>query len=231
MTLFYVNGNPTQKAEDWRLALQDPQSHWKPEFSAWTLAHSWEAAHGFPPEIQLVLTPDFSDIEMIRGWVEHAVPMPGIGQASRNDLFVLAKAASENLCIAVEGKVNESLGPTISRWRDGSPNKEKRLRGILELIGLGDDLPGTIRYQLLHRLASPVIESQRFGARHAIMIIHSFSNLDKSFSDFAALLALYGIADAKPDHLYPLKTIDGLRLYAGWVRGDGRFLSQLAEEE
>ncbi len=75
--------------------------------------------------------------------------MPGVGKASHNDLFILANTESERLCIAVEGKVRESLGSTISRWRDGSPNKEKRLRGILEMIGLEDNLPDGIRYQLL----------------------------------------------------------------------------------
>jgi hypothetical protein len=160
---------------------------------------------------------------MVKGLVEHKVPMPGKGPDSQNDLFVFAEA---DLCIAIEGKVSESLGQTVQEWHDGTPNRETRIQGILDLIGLPRTIPTSIRYQLLHRMASPVVEARKSGAQHAIMIIHSFSHLDKSFVDFAAFLALYGITQVETGTLYPLKMVDSVKLYAGWARGDLRFLSE-----
>jgi hypothetical protein len=220
MALFTLNGNPVLTAGDWKYGLADPVLHWKPGYSAWALAHSWHAASGFPPEVRAVLASEFPAIEMRQGLIEHKVPMPGKGRASQNDLFVVASAGAEQICIAVEGKVAESLGPSISEWRDGSPNKEKRLSELLTWIGL----PREIRYQLLHRMASPVIESVRLNARHAVMLIHSFSGVDKSFNDFASFIALYGASDAHAGKLYPLTMVGDVTLYAGWIQGDRAFL-------
>jgi len=59
-------------------------------------------------------------------------------------------------------------------------------------IGLSGDLPSTIRYQPLHRLASAIIEAKRFNARYALMILHSFSQPDEWFSDYGEFLELFG---------------------------------------
>lgn len=226
MNAFWVNGKPSKTAEDWKWALQDPEKQWRPGYSAWALAHCWQACHGFPPEIQHQLDPHFSNISLVEGWVEYQVAMPGRGKASHNDLFVKATSAEGNLCIAIEGKVNETLGGTVGEWRNGSPNRETRLAGILNVIGLPPTIPNTIRYQLLHRMASPVLAARDVATQHAVMIIHSFSPLDENFADFAAFLELYGIASPDINQLYPLKTVDGIRLYAGWARGDKQFLDE-----
>lgn len=224
---FRVNGKPTKTAEDWRWVLQDPEKQWRQGFSAWALAHSWEAAQGFPPEIQHLLHLHFSNVTLITGWVEHQVAMPGRGKASHNDLLVQATCSEGDLCIAIEGKVNEAPGNTIDEWHDHNTNREVRLSGILDTIGLPRAIPGTIRYQLLHRMASPVIEAREtFNANHAVMIIHSFSQVDAHFPDFAAFVDLYGITHPQINQLYYLKTVDNIRLYAGWARGDKQFLGE-----
>lgn len=228
--MFYVKDKRTTCADDWRKALQDPIKHWKPGFSAWALAHCWEAAHGFPPEIYKLLS-CFPDVTIEKGFVEHLVGLPGRGGASHNDLFVLAHATGERLCIAVEGKMNETFGPLLHKWRNGSPNRELRLAELLGLLGLPGDIPNTLRYQLLHRLVCPVIEAKRRRARYAIMIIHSFSDCDASFLDFAAMLNLYGIANAQPDTLYHLRTLETVELYAGWARGDRGFATDFPAGE
>ncbi len=225
MSLFWVNDTPTSKPEDWKWALQEPEKQWRPGYSAWAVAHAWEAAQGFPPEIESLLSQHFTDTAFIKGLVEYQVPMPGSGKSSHNDLFVQATSTQGDLCIAVEAKVSETLGPIIADWNTGTPNRQKRLFGILELIGLPPNIPQTIRYQLLHRLASPIVAAKdTFDARHAVMIIHSFSDSDKSFTDFAALMSLYGINDPHIGQLYPLTTIGNIKLYAGWARGDQRYL-------
>jgi len=37
----------TQKADDWKQLLADPEKHWKTGFSARTFAHCWEEANVF----------------------------------------------------------------------------------------------------------------------------------------------------------------------------------------
>ncbi|MBK9124561.1 MAG: hypothetical protein IPM16_15790 [Chloroflexi bacterium] len=221
---FSFNGEAARAAEDWKRGLAEPDRQWKPGYSAWALAHSWMAADGFPPEVRDVLEPAFPGIRMRQGLIEHKVPMPGKGRDSQNDLFVIAEAGGERVCIAVEGKVAESFGPTVGQWRDGSANKEQRLVGICARIGLADPVPPSIRYQLLHRAASPVIEALQRGAKHAVMLIHSFAVEDMNFADYAAFAALYGVGPVRKGPLVRLALVDGVTLYAAWVTGDPSFL-------
>lgn len=50
---------PARGVNDFRALLADPEKHWKPEYSAYEIAHSWWEAdqlhHGFPPAVQKVL--------------------------------------------------------------------------------------------------------------------------------------------------------------------------------
>jgi hypothetical protein len=109
---------PTASPGDWRKLLASPEKHWKPGYSAWELAHCWENAKGFPASLQTMFAsskePDLQKLELLFAIPEYRVGMPGGGHASQNDLFILAKAAEGNLVsITVEGKVNESFGPTV----------------------------------------------------------------------------------------------------------------------
>jgi hypothetical protein len=120
---------------------------------------------------------------------EHEVPLNGGSTASQTDLFVLAHGPDGLVAIAVEGKAKEPFGDqTVSEWRATQTNgRRDRLAQILELLELDDDERlSPIRYQLLHRTASAVIEARRFGARHAVMLVHSFPDGEDWFEDFAA---------------------------------------------
>ena len=172
--VFYM---PTKGADDWKLGLAEPEKQWRAGYSAYALAHAWEDAQGFPPEVEAVFAGSiFQDSEFLLALPEHKVPMPAKGADSQNDLFVLAKTTSGDLAsIAVEGKVSETFGTTLAGWNTGSANKLERLQSILDIIGLPYDIPDTTRYQLLHRTASAMVEAQRFNAKHALMLVHSFS--------------------------------------------------------
>jgi Domain of unknown function (DUF6946) len=122
----------TTGPSDWRTFLADPVKQWRTGYSACTLAHCWEAADGFPPEVSKVLTqttePLLANLEPLLAVPEFKVPLPGGSRASQNDVFVLARSSAGPVCIMVEGKVNESFGPTLDEWRsDASPGKDSRL--------------------------------------------------------------------------------------------------------
>lgn len=225
-TNFYI---PTQHPEDWQKLLAEPEKQWRVGYSARTLAYCWETADGFPPEVRRIFAEsgvdDFAEIEPLAAFVEHQVPMPGKGKPSQNDLFVLAKAHCRLVSITVEGKVAEPFGNTLFEWNDGSPNKAERLKGILGLLGLPPDIPAGLRYQLLHRMASAVIEARRFEATSAVMLVHSFSPDHLWFADYQAFLDLYGVQGAI-DKLVSLRCVEGIDLYAGWVHGDAQFLTR-----
>lgn len=221
---------PTSGIEYWRRLLADPDKHWRTGFSARSLAYAWESAKDFPPEIQDLFTHSerpFHNVELLLAIPEHKVLMPtSSGHPSQNDLFVLAKDSSNGLmAITVEGKVSESFDKNLSEWNaQGSPGKEKRLAFIKDTLGLADEIPARIRYQLLHRTASAILEAKRFTARSAIMIVHSFSQSNLWFDDYQAFLKIFGVVDAKIGKLYFLTELFGIKVYSGWARGEEKFL-------
>jgi Domain of unknown function (DUF6946) len=80
------------------------------------LARCWEAADGFPPEVEAILRSagqtDMVGLEPLLIVPEYRIPLPGGSRASQTDVFVLARSATGLVTIAVEGKVDEAFGPT-----------------------------------------------------------------------------------------------------------------------
>jgi hypothetical protein len=221
---------PTSGVEDWHRLLADPEKHWRTGFSARSMAYAWESAKGFPPEIQDLFTLSehpFHNVELLLAIPEHKVLMPPYsGHPSQNDLFVLAKDSMGNLiALTIEGKVSESFGKILSEWNaEGSPGKYKRLVFIKETLGFTGEIPETIRYQLLHRTASAVLEAKRFTAKRAVMVVHSFNQNDLWFDDYRAFLSIFGATDASPGMLQFLTEVHGIKVYSGWARGEEKFL-------
>ena len=221
MNPFYI---PTSSPSDWRKLLASPETQWRSGYSAKELAESWEKANGFPPEFRRLFedseNSSLKNPELLLAIPEYKVPLPGGGAASQNDLFVLARTEDGSLAVMmVEGKASESFGPKLGAWlENASDGKRNRLKFLRDEIGLLHDLPGHIRYQLIHRTASAIIAAKRFNAAHAMMIVHSFSPENRWFADYQAFLNLFGV-EARMNRLAELRRLNGLRLYAGWVSG------------
>ncbi len=220
----------TRGPEDWRQGLADPEKHWRSGYSAKTLAYCWEDASGFPLEISKLFSESkihgFEHIELLVALPEYKVELPGGERPSQNDLFVLAKDGNKQLiAIAVEGKVSEPFGPTVGEWSaDISEGKAKRLEFLRNQLGLSGATPSDIRYQLLHRTASAVIEACRFNAKSAVMIVHSFSQEDKWFDDYERFVRLFG-KSAGIGELIRLGNTQGATLFSAWVKGDKKYLA------
>lgn len=159
-------------------------------------------------------------MELLIAIPEYQVDLPGGGRPSQNDLFVLAKdAEGEMVSIAVEGKVAEPFDSTLGEWlKDASEGKKKRLEFIRERLALDLDIPGTIRYQLLHRMVSAVIEAERFNAKSAVMLVHSFSKESFWFEDYRDFLGLYGVK-AEIGKLHFVRQVEGIGIYTSWAKG------------
>ncbi len=227
MSKVYV---PSSGPDDWRQFLAEPEKQWRRGFSARTVAHSWESANGLPPEVEALFVKSgidgFQGVDLLIAIPEHRVPLPPMGgHPSQNDVFALARTGQGQLiALAVEAKVSEPFGPTWDEWRAStSPGKTEREGFLRAKLGLKDRAIGPIRYQLMHRLASALLDAERFNAGYAALIVHSFSQQDEWFSDFLSFLALYG---AKGDigELVSLGVLGRIPAYAGWARGEKRFL-------
>lgn len=222
MSKIYIQ---TSGAEQWAKFLADPVKHWRKGYSARTLAYSWQEATGFPPEVASVLEPQFPSAELLLALPEHQVTLPGGSRPSQNDIWVLARSGEKLISITVEGKVSEPFGPTVQKWQaEASPGKSARLSFLLTLLGLCS-VPDTIRYQLLHRAASAIIEAQRFTAENAVMLVHSFSPSSEWFQDYAAFVSLMG-GVAVENGLVFAGCRSGISLHLAWVRGNAHFLTK-----
>ena len=227
MPIVYV---PISSPEEWKNLLAEPEKQWRTGYSARTLAHCWLASDGIPTElVSLLATSEVPALRRIYPLIaipEHQVALPpAAGHPSQNDVFVLAKADDGALVsMTVEGKVSESLGQAVGEWKKpGSAGKRERLAFLEEKLGI-DKVPDQIRYQLLHRTVSAILEAERFCARYAVMVVQSFSPSDEWFDDYARFLAMFGV-QSKVGKLVELRQLGPITVLAGWVRGDPRFLA------
>ena len=223
---------PSTGPNDWKALLADPEKHWARGKSARTLAHCWEDCKGFPREIGAIFkgSDALHYIEPLLILPEWKVPLPGGKSPSQNDIWVLAGTPDGLVSITIEGKVDEPFGPTLEEWSaDASPGKRKRLEYLVSCLGLDSEPPGHIRYQLMHRAASAVIEAERFCAGAAVMLIHTFSRTDQGFEEYREFSRLFGIEAEigvlKKASCGTTWARNGLPLYLGWVHGDERYLS------
>lgn len=219
---------PANNPEDWGLLLAKPDKQWKTGYSAKALAYCWQEANDFPECVRKVFIKSgiklFQNIELLVAFPEWKVPLPGGRRASQNDIFILAKGNNQLISIMVEGKVSESFDKTIAEWKSvKGRGKQIRLTFLCDKLQLEKEQIDHIRYQLLHRTASAIIEAERFNAQNALMLVHSFSQADEGFDDYCQFLALFGLK-GEIDSLAFAKNINGIDLYFSWVRGDKKYL-------
>lgn len=230
MSKFYI---PANNPEDWKPLLADPDKQWKTGYSAKALAYCWQEAHGFPAEVKRVFKNSgidlFQDIQMLLAFPEYTVPlMPYRSRPAQNDIFILAKGNNQLISIAVEGKADEPFGELISDWKlRDMGGKKVRLKFLCEVLQLDVNGVDYVRYQLLHRTASAVIEAKKFNAKNALTLVHAFEKAkgkyDESFRAYCQFLALFG-AKGEIDSLVFAKNINGIGLYFAWVGGKEKYL-------
>jgi hypothetical protein len=220
MSHIYV---PSSGPEAWKQFLAKPNVQWRKHFSARTLANSWEAADGLPREIRELFAPVVGETELLLALPEHRTLLAGGRRESQSDVFALIRCPGRLIATTIEGKVDETFGPTLAEWlQDASAGKTERLLHIRDLLGLPTELDGSVRYQLLHRTAAAVIEAERFAAGAAAMIVHSFSPTARWFGDFARFVTQLG-GFARPGRAEVITLPGGRPLYLGWARGEQRF--------
>jgi len=219
---------PAENPEQWKQLLAEPDKQWKTGYSAKSLAYCWQEANDFPYEVKKAFRSSginlFNNAEIVVAFPEYKVPLPGGHRASQSDIFILAKGNEQLISIMVEGKVNEPFGETVIEWKaKEGKGRKPRLRYLCDLLGLNNNDVEPIRYQLLHRTASALIEAKKFNAPNALMLVHSFSKDNMWFDDYCKFLALFDVKGVA-DSLVFGKNIDTIDLYFGWVKGNSKYL-------
>lgn len=162
----------------------------------------------------------FKGFELSLAIPEYKVSLRGGIKPSHNDVFALLSSEKDLTAITVEGKVREDFGPTLAQWRSKVSKGGYRIRlyHIMSNTGLKHIVPEHIRYQLLHRTASAVIEAERFHSGAAAMIEQSFVDLysENHFEDYVQFVQLYGVTPVKGNLAF-LANIDGIGLHSAWV--------------
>lgn len=218
---------PSLGTADWRRLLADPELHWKRGNSALELSVSWESARnttrGLPAEVAATLdsVETLRGAELLFGVPEHKVPLEGGGHPSQNDLWALLRTMDGIASLAVEAKAGEPLDKLVQDWLpdpNQSSHKPKRLAALQSLLGVKSKDVSGIRYQLLHRAVSALLEAQRFHARAAILLVQSFNRKadEESWQDFQRFANLLDAA-ASEGSLEFVHTQTGVPLFIGWV--------------
>jgi hypothetical protein len=213
---------PVREPEDVVRHLGGQEEHWKEGRSAHALATAWFAANAIPPRVAAVLRghPDFASAELIDAFFERQVDLGSEGRPSQTDLLAITGIGDRIAIVAVEGKAGETFGDLVKQWLDGSDGKERRLDGLCEILGLSREAAMPLRYQLLHRSASAILEAQRYRAKTAALLVHSFSDDEVGFRDFTALVTAIGFKKPRSDILMGPVVLDGVGFYAGWVQDE-----------
>ncbi len=210
---------PVTAPEDVVRHLGKQEKHWKQGRSAHSLASLWFKYNDFPPRIRQALdTADkFRSAELIDAFFERQVDLQSKGRPSQTDLLAIAGIEGGIAVFGIEGKAGETFGDCVSVWHDGSETKRARLAGLGRLLNLRPEACGGLRYQLLHRAASVILEAKRYRTTDAVLLIHSFCRDEKGFADFSIFLEALGFDRSTAGTVVGPVDRDGVRLYASWV--------------
>src|SRR5262245_41261692 len=195
------------------------ERHWKEGRSAHALCTTWFKANGIPSSVRSVLrtSPTLEGLELVDAFLERLVDLGDGRKPSQTDLMAIC-ADQTGLCVVgVEGKVDEPFGELVEQWRDGSPTKEARLRNLCAMLGLKTESAGTLRYQLIHRTASVILESRRYRTERAVLLVHSFCQNRTGLSDFARFAEALGFEKARGNQVIGPRRVQGIALHLGWV--------------
>ncbi|MBX3721321.1 MAG: hypothetical protein KF713_05720 [Turneriella sp.] len=126
-----------------------------------------------------------------------------------------SNASEGRVVIAVEAKCNEPFAERIYRWIriPDSPagkfqhklfgeqqgiveRKFRRLKFLNQVLGTTIDPLSELRYQLLHRTASAIIEARNLRAEAAVVVIQAFTPSVENLFDFSDFCDALGVTGA-----------------------------------
>jgi hypothetical protein len=184
-----IHGRTDRDISDWRDWTRPKKTvQWKAGRSAMELARAWftSPVPVIPPEIEALLAsrPETADARLTDGWPELSTKLPERGEGRNHDLVLRGRCASGELLVAVEAKVDESLGPPIGEYSQKSKNTKGsrafvRIDALLAMAFGHSANPNRapwsgLQYQLLTALCGTAIEAGSRNCDVAVLIVHEF---------------------------------------------------------
>jgi hypothetical protein len=212
---------PLIEPEDVVRHLGRQEKHWKEKKSAHALATLWSQSTGLPTKIEAALKTRFESPQLIDAFLERQTDLQSEGRPSQTDLLAVVGIGKDDLVIvAVEGKAGEPFGKRVEEWLKDGGKKDARLTALCETLELSRDSALPLRYQLLHRSASAILEARRYRTTVAVLLVHSFNDDKKGIADFDAFLKALRFEEPTRNALTGPVELGGVSLYAGWVQDD-----------
>jgi hypothetical protein len=237
-TLFYV---PMRAPCDVIPLLAKPE-HWEQGRSAYELAHAWFRDGKLPTTVKTLWDkcPEYRNAQVVWGGFEHTTRLDEFPSPSQTDLLVLlrltnGKADRGRAIVAVEGKVDEPFDKLVSARRSEAGDRSnwpERLKRLCNALNLKTSAAEALRYQLIHRTVAALIEAKRHAAKHAMMLVHSFTENNPKFEmakgdgfgEFEKFALAVGFKKIGRNQITEARDMRGIRLRLAWVvdRPDGR---------
>lgn len=165
-------------------------------------------------------SPTFEGIRPLLVITDHQPPLPGGGSPGQSDLWMMARTDRDLVSIAIEENVGESFGRSVREWLDDTSTTGKKDR--LDYFATMLELPVTrlygLRYRLVLRTVSALVEAARFNAAHAMLLIHSVSKDRGHFEDYRSYVGLFD-ESPEPDTVISAEARSGIALHFAWVTG------------
>jgi hypothetical protein len=215
---------PIRSLEEW-LRHAPPagrERQWREGRSALELARHWLPGR-LPDEVKRVLATSgaFRDFAPVEAFAEYRTRLDHFAGGTRtHDLLVTGSVnATDNgtALLDVEGKADESFGPTIgerlaaarvSRGRNPRSRATERVEWLCQSVldARPEDVE-PLRYQLLHATAAAIIAAEARGARQVAWIVHEIrspglrtARQQANAHDLAAFVERLGAASFHLDH-------------------------------
>lgn len=213
---------PLRNIADWIETVG--KKNYKLGYSAFECCQSWKSiSNQLPEPLSRILSKSgievFRDIKPLWVIAEHPVFLDSLKTPSRNDIMAFCEnAADEKIAIAVEAKCREPFAERVNKWitlpdapilpRQGKlfpdtmqpvPRKVRRLQFLNMVLGIEIQPDSHLRYQLLHRTASAIIEGRNLSARAAVMVVQAFTASVENFFDFSDFCDTLGLSRPRKD--------------------------------
>ena len=212
--------------DSWRQRLASPDKQWRRFYSAFETAVSWEYAsreeHGIPESIRnLFRVKDYGKVKLIQAIAEHKVALPGGRACSQCDVWATINTNKGVLSLSVEAKAKESFGKeTLCQWLAAGKSKRANNNRKLRWEYISQFLPKlkyfeTLRYQILHRCASAIIEAIRLNLKHAAFVVQAFNAPDSSFDHYKSFCKAAGMEAIRNSLM--MAQVGEISLGIGWA--------------
>lgn len=222
MDILDKRGKPIVDWRDWTRP-RKKDGHWRAGRSAMELARAWFTSPFpvIPPEIATLLqtNPLTESLVLRMGWPERKTALPFSGEGRNHDLVMLGEANGKSILLAVEGKVDESMGPPIGRyWRKSKDTSDsrawRRIDALLESVfgstaSAADKPWNSLPYQMLTATVGTAIEASRSNCELGVLCVHEFVTesakqrlLDHNETEFKSFLGALGQRKPAMGRLY-----------------------------